>query len=836
MARPQHAKEEGRSGQSLPPGVDWARIGTNVSGPLLTMTVAIALDLLTRANVQIPPFPILLLTVVFAALRGGVGSGIVSALIALTYGYHFLSEDGQGRLFSPENFREFIVVGLVAPAMVAVAVLGRRWYATRVRADEETERRAADEARATILSEAGALLAGRGGLDDAGALERVVRLIVPSLADWATVHLVEDDGRIHYVAGAHRDPGRELLVQGFAQQAPAPLARAVARPQDAVPDVSLIEGTADAVSAIAADDDHARRVDALEPRSVITVPLIARDRPVGMLLLARTDPDRPYTPDDLLVTGQLGTWAALAVDHARLAAHTRDADHRARLLFEGNPQPMWVFDVSTLAFLAVNDAAVRVYGYDRDEFLHMTVMDFRPDEDPAIWLHPGERLVGKRGEVAVTRHQKKDGAVVDVEIVSHEVMWGQTKARLVMVSDISDRARTQAALQQSEEQLRQAQKMDAVGRLASGIAHDFNNLLTAIQGYSEMLLRDAPPEDAHRHDLEEIRRAADRGALLTRQLLAFARRQLRRPKPVDVNRTITGMETLLQRLVGADVQLATVLEPDVGRVLGDPAHVEQILMNLVLNARDAMPRGGMLTIETSQRYIGPSPRHRHLRPGRHVVLTVSDTGSGAEEEAGEEQLFEPFYSARSQRGTGLGLSIVYGIVRQSGGAVRVSSEPGQGTTVRIYLPLIDEALDADTGELPAVRGGLETVLLVEDEEAVRELLRKVLARQGYTVLEARHGRDALLVAERHKGPIHLVLTDVVMPEMGGRELVNQLRVSRPETRVLYISGYTNDEVVRRGIAETDGMFIQKPFSSDDLVRRVRELLDSPASRPAEASA
>jgi hypothetical protein len=638
------------------------------------------------------------------------------------------------------------------------------------------------------------------------------------------------------VAGAHRDPGRELLVQGFAQQPPAPLVRAVARPRDAGA-AALVQGGDEAVAAIAADDDHARRVDALEPGSVITVPLIARERPVGLLLLARTDAGHPYGPEDVRVAEQLGTWAALAIDQSRLAAHARDADHRARLLFEGNPQPMWVFDVATLAFLAVNDAAVRVYGYDRDEFLHMTVMDFRPDEEPAVWLHPGERLVGKRGEVAVTRHQKKDGTVVDVEIVSHEVMWGQTKARLVMVSDISDRARTQAALQQSEEQLRQAQKMDAVGRLASGVAHDFNNLLTAIQGYSEMLLRDAPAEDPHRSDLEEIRRAADRGALLTRQLLAFARRQLRRPKPVDVNRIVTGMESLLQRLVGADVQLATVLEPDVGRVLGDPAHIEQIVMNLVLNARDAMPRGGMLTIETSQRYIGPSARHRHLRPGRHVVLTVSDTGSGVDEADGEEQLFEPFYSANSPRGTGLALSIVYGIVRQSGGAVRVSSEPGQGTTVRIYLPLIDEALDADTGELPAVRGGMETVLLVEDEEAVRELLKKVLARQGYTVLEARHGRDALLVAERHKGPIHLVLTDVVMPEMGGRELVTELRAARPAARVLYISGYTNDEVVRRGIAESDGMFIQKPFSSDDLVRRVRELLDAPVPpRTAEASA
>jgi CheY-like chemotaxis protein len=346
--------------------------------------------------------------------------------------------------------------------------------------------------------------------------------------------------------------------------------------------------------------------------------------------------------------------------------------------------------------------------------------------------------------------------------------------------------------------------MDAVGRLAGGVAHDFNNLLTAIQGYSEMLLRSLPNPSPHRADAEEILKAAERGAMLSRQLLAFGERERVQPRTVDLNAVVIQMESLIQRLLGADVQVVIDRAPEVPTMRIDPALLEQVLVSLVLNAREAMSRGGTLTIETGERDIEPGSRSRSLKPGRYTVLSVSDTGDGGEP------------------GAALELPIVYSIVRQTGGVVRVTSEPGQGTTVRAYFPTADEDVAA-VEESP--RRGDETVLVVEDEEPVRELLRKVLSRQGYTVLEARHGRDALRLLERHRGSLDLMVTDVVMPEMGGAELVENVRQLRPDLRTLFISGYTNDEVVRRGADAGEAAFIQKPFTSDELLRAVRELLD-----------
>jgi nitrogen-specific signal transduction histidine kinase/CheY-like chemotaxis protein len=396
----------------------------------------------------------------------------------------------------------------------------------------------------------------------------------------------------------------------------------------------------------------------------------------------------------------------------------------------------------------------------------------------------------------------------------------------VLATDITERSRTRAALHQSEEQLRQAQRMDAVGRIASGVAHDFNNILTTVRGFGEMLLRDLDPEDRRRADVDRICTAADRGALLTRQLLSFGRRQTLQPQPTSLNEVLRGMQGFVQRLVGADIRVNVRLIAGAAKVRIDPGQLEQLVVNLILNARDAMPSGGLLTIETSERQISRVGRGRHVRPGRYVVLAISDTGSGFDTEtlAHPVDVFQGT-PGRGQR-AGLGLSIVYGIVRQNGGAVRVASEPDQGTTVKIYLPLHDE--DDEPEPLGPERSlmGTETVLVVEDEDAVRELLRKVLDEQGYTVLEARHGRDALQVAQRYHQPIHLLVTDVVMPEMGGRELVEALAPLYPGIHVLYISGYTNDEVLRRGVSDVE--LLHKPFSADDLLRKVRELFDAAA--------
>jgi two-component system, cell cycle sensor histidine kinase and response regulator CckA len=384
------------------------------------------------------------------------------------------------------------------------------------------------------------------------------------------------------------------------------------------------------------------------------------------------------------------------------------------------------------------------------------------------------------------------------------------------------------ALSDREEQLRQAQKMEAIGRLAGAVAHDFNNLLTAIVGYADMIAERENPDDTVR-DAGEIRKVADRASALTRQLLAFSRKQFVDPVVLDLNQAIAGLLQVLPRVIGERIHTHMKLGNDLKPIKADPGQVEQMLLNLVLNARDAMPNGGTLTIETAERQIAASARSRMVRPGRYVVLAVSDSGTGMDEEA-QSHLFEPFYSTKpTASGAGLGLSIVYGIVKQSRGVVRVTSEPGAGTTVKVYLPVAtdDEESQARSTDDTAMLGrGFETVLVVEDEEGVRELLRKVLTRQGYTVIEARHGKDALLVVERHRGPIHLVITDVVMPEMGGNELADMLQPSRPDLKVLYISGYTNDEIVRRGISNSGAAFLQKPFASDELVRKVRELLDA----------
>jgi PAS domain S-box-containing protein len=480
---------------------------------------------------------------------------------------------------------------------------------------------------------------------------------------------------------------------------------------------------------------------------------------------------------------------------------------------------MWIFDVETLEFLAVNDAAVRHYGYSREEFLGMTIMDIRPAEEP-----PGPPIghPSSRPEAAFTRHQRKDDSVIDMELVSHELELDGRRARLVLATDISERMRTRAALHHAQEQLRQAQRLDAVGRLAAGIAHDFNNILTTVRGFGDILCRELPEDDPRRADAEQIRKAADRGVVLTGQLLAFGQRHLPQPQLLDLNVVIQSMEGLIRRLLGADIRLDLRLLPGTATLRMDPGHLDQLLVNIILNAREAMPKGGTLTIETGERQIAEGSRHRRIQPGTYVLLAIHDTGEGVEPDV-QEPLFEPFQVAdpREQR-AGLGLSIVYGIVRQHGGVVKVSSEPGQGGSVKVYLPKVED--EEPEVQRTASLHGDETVLVVEDEDSVRELVRQILEDHGHVALTARHGRDALLTADRYERPIDLLVTDVVMPEMGGGELVERLLARRPDLKVLYISGYTNDEVLRRGVG-APASFLHKPFTSDGLMRRVREVLD-----------
>jgi signal transduction histidine kinase len=449
-----------------------------------------------------------------------------------------------------------------------------------------------------------------------------------------------------------------------------------------------------------------------------------------------------------------------------------------------------------------------------------------------LWRDPAERervvqqLRGGSAQDVDTVIHTKDGRARNVLIALERIDIGGTECLLGLLHDVTEPRLL-------EQQLRQAQKMEAVGRLAGGVAHDFNNLLTVITSYSDLLLEELPSEDPKREDLEQIRKAAEGAAGLTRQLLAFSRQQVLQPRILDLNGVVENTEKLLDRLIGEDIQLSTVLAPDLGLVNGDPGQLEQILMNLVVNSRDAMPRGGRLTIETADLNADDLFVRNHplARPGRYAMLAVTDTGVGMDEET-KVHIFEPFFTTKEQgKGTGLGLATVYGIVKQSGGFVWVYSEPGHGTSIKVYLPCAEAAAQASAAQETAADSGMprgsETVLVVEDAPAVRAVMRQVLKRQGYTVLDAPDGAEALRLSAEHTGPIHMVLTDLVMPVLGGRQLTERLTELRPDTKVLYTSGYTDDAVVRHGLLESGVAFLQKPFAPEVLARKVREVLNAP---------
>ncbi len=477
----------------------------------------------------------------------------------------------------------------------------------------------------------------------------------------------------------------------------------------------------------------------------------------------------------------------------------------------------------------VSENVTRLLGYEVSEVLQ-----------PTWWvshLHPSDRsrvlaeipTLLRQGEVTLEyQFQGKNGAY----------RWIHDEARLLRDPrglpvevfgawlDITER-------KQLEQQFHQAQKMEAVGRLAGGVAHDFNNLLTAILGSADLVLDSLEPTVAERDEIQEIRKAALRAADLTRQLLAFSRQQVIAPTVLNPNEAVANMDRLLRRLLGEDVELRTVLTPEPGTIKADPSQLEQVIVNLAVNARDAMPDGGKLTIETQNVELDEGYARGHLsaQPGSYVMLAVSDTGMGMDA-ATQARIFEPFFTTKEKgKGTGLGLATVYGIVQQSDGWIWVYSEPGHGTTFKIYFPRVTEAAaPAAPRSVPPVSvRGYETVLLVEDDEMIRNLVQKVLKANGYTVLVAESGRDALRLAAQHEGRIHLLMTDVVMPGINGREVAERVTAGRAETKVLYLSGYTDDAIVHHGVLEPGIAFLQKPFTPAVLARKVREVLGGPGA-------
>jgi PAS domain S-box-containing protein len=509
----------------------------------------------------------------------------------------------------------------------------------------------------------------------------------------------------------------------------------------------------------------------------------------------------------------------------------RASEGRYRILFDQSPFPKFLFDYETLGFLAVNDAATRNYGYSRDELLTMTLEDIRPEGDVVgVRARTGGNPFGTTN-AGVWRHTRKDKSVLDAEVTVHKFPLDGRPCGLFVAVDVTERNRM-------EWQLRQAQKLEALGSLAGGVAHDFNNILSVILSYSEMLAAGLKVGDPMRGDLEEILAAGKRAGTLTRQLLAFSRQQVLQPKILDLDAVVEGIGKMLGRVVGEDVQLSIVRGVELGAVKADPGQVEQVLMNLAVNARDAMPSGGRLTIETGNVELDAAyaATHPGVEPGPFVMLAVTDNGTGMSA-ATRERIFEPFFTTKEVgKGTGLGLATVFGIVRQSGGSVWVYSEPGEGTTIKVYLPRVTSTGMTALTEAPAIAteppSGSETVLLVEDEEPVRTLVRTILERHGYHVIEAQSGGDALLICEEHRATIHVLLTDVVMPRMSGRKLAERLRPLRPEMKVLYMSGYTDDSVVRHGVLDSDVAFLQKPITPEALIRKLHDVL---ASRPLRRS-
>ena len=480
----------------------------------------------------------------------------------------------------------------------------------------------------------------------------------------------------------------------------------------------------------------------------------------------------------------------------------------------------------------------------RDTFLS-ALDQFRPDvilSDHALprftgmdALHIAQQLAPTVPFIFVTGSLDEETAVACIKAGATDYVLKDHLVRLgPAVQAALELARTREALRKSEAQLLHAQKLEAIGRLAGGVAHDFNNIITAILGYCELMRLDSPRDDPRHGDLEEINAAAERAATLTRQLLAFSRRQVLDPQSLHLNEVVAEMDRMLRRLIGEDMELRTHLDPDLGWVRADLGQIEQVMMNLVVNARDAMPDGGMVTISTANVELGKDiGAHLEGGPGPHVMLAVSDTGCGMDADT-RSRLFEPFFTTKPQgKGTGLGLATVYGIVRQSGGTIYVYSEPGRGSTFKIYLPEVAPPATraARVSQPPPRLDGDETVLLVEDESAVRALARKVLETHGYTVLEADRGARALELSDAHRGVVHLLVTDVVMPEMGGREVAQQLARRRPDMRVLFMSGYTDDAVVLHGVLAADVAYLQKPFTPQGLLRKVRAVLDGDGPPP-----
>jgi PAS domain S-box-containing protein len=554
------------------------------------------------------------------------------------------------------------------------------------------------------------------------------------------------------------------------------------------------------------------------------VPLKVGNNSFGVLAVQSYSGNMRFGDKEKEILQFVSQQLASAIEYKRNEEALRRSEARYRSLVQSAVYGIYRSSLEG-RFFDVNPALITMLGYDSAE----EVLALDPKLD--VFVDPSEQMRvmaefrrGARLDNVEVRWKRKDGSAITVRLSGRVVNNPEETAEVVEIiaEDITER-------RVLENQFRQAQKMEAVGRLAGGVAHDFNNLLMVISGYAEVLLEHTRKNDPLHPKIEAIHQATDRATTLTRQLLAFSRKQLLELKVVDLNIIVEDIKRLLRPLIGENIELQTQLAPDLGRTRADAGQIEQVLMNLVVNSKDAMPNGGKITIQSANARLNHEDVRReysYIHPGLYVVLSVTDTGEGMDKET-QLRIFEPFFTTKEKgKGTGLGLSTVYGIIKQSGGYVLVQSEPGQGTTFRIYLPRVEDALEpvGTAGTSLSQNGGSETVLLVEDEESVRQLVRETLESKGYKVLEADNGEAALRIVSNYSDKIDMLITDVVMPGMSGRELSARLCASRPQTKVLYLSGYTEDAIGHEGVVDPDTAFLQKPFTLQMLSRKVREVL------------
>ncbi len=502
----------------------------------------------------------------------------------------------------------------------------------------------------------------------------------------------------------------------------------------------------------------------------------------------------------------------------------KESEERYKTLFQDAPEGILIADIKTKKFLHANPAFCELLGYTEEELIQLDISNIHPKEDLDHVLHEfGAQAQGEKTLAQNIPCLRKDGITIYTDIVTAPILIGGKNCNLGFFRDTTERKKLEA-------QFVQAQKMEAIGTLTGGIAHDFNNLLTAIIGNAELALVDINKDNRLYEYIEEIKNAGENAASLISQLLAFSRKQVIKPGDLDFNQEINQIRKMIRRLIGEDIEFLTVLEPELWKVYTDPGKMSQVIMNLLVNSKSAMPQGGKITIETANVDLDSSFFHDHgveEQPGPYVMLAVSDTGIGMNKET-QSRIFEPFFTTKEMgSGTGLGLSTVYGIVKQNSGYIWAYSELGRGTTFEVYLPKMagDRKLDEKERTHVAELNGSETVLIVEDDDRLRNLALKILKKHGYMVLEAQDGEEALKVCEEHEGPVHLLLTDVVMPKMSGKEVAKNLQLLRPDTEVIYMSGYLDNTITHHGILAPGLNFLEKPFSPKDLARIVREVLN-----------